>query len=112
MTPKTLLSIKTGLTKLYKLVKLIADFRTSQPAYMIVAILLQNAQSDSSNCVNHDHIKDVKELYDIKRLLQEFYSYEKNDPFYEFVYLEYQYIIDGNIMSEDESFSEDLATIF
>ena len=100
MNPETVKSIKISLAKLYKLVMLIAKFRTSQPAYMIVAILLQNAQSDSSECVNHDHNKDVKELYDIRQLLQEFYSYEKNDPFYEFVYNEYEFIVIGNLMSE------------
>lgn len=103
MNPETLIDIKTSLAKLYTLVLFIADFRTSEPSYKLISALLQNAQFDSSRCTNHNHDASVKELYDIKRILKEFSLYEKNDPFYEFVYLEYQYIMDRYIMKEFSS---------
>lgn len=100
MTLETLKHIKSQLASLYKLVYAIARHRSNIPGYMIVAILIQNAQFKSVDCVNFDLEKEVDEIHAIQKILHLFVQYD-NDSFYEFVYKEYTAIVEGNEMAEE-----------
>jgi hypothetical protein len=100
MTLETLKHIKSQLASLYKLVYAIARHRSNIPGYMIVAILIQNAQFKSVDCVNFDLEKEVDEIHAIQQILHLFVQYD-DDSFYEFVYKEYTAIIEGNEMAEE-----------
>lgn len=102
MKSETLKAIKKDLAKLYQLVNPLADYYNSGfPGYQIVAILLQNAAFDGSDCAGYSHEADVKKLKTIRGLLQAFVTYDPHHEFYSFVYEEYTMIIDGNLHCED-----------
>ena len=100
MRPETLKHIKDSVRPLYNLANELAKFRDYFPGYMVVAVLLQNAATDSSDCSNYNHETEVKELHSILDILASFANYEPNDSFYQFIYKEYKMILDGYIMSE------------
>jgi hypothetical protein len=99
MTLETLKHVKTQLASLYKVVYAVAKYRSNIPGYMIVAILIQNAQFDSVDYANFYLKKEVDEIHTIRKILHLFLQYD-DDPFYEFAYKEYTAIIEGNEMAE------------
>lgn len=118
MKLETLKHIKSQLASLYKLVYAVAKYRSNIPGYMVVAILIQNAQFKSVDCVNFDLEKEVDEIHAIQKILHLFVQYpahpNDNDSFYEFVYKEYTAIVEGNEMAElieneDDSYEVALA---
>lgn len=100
MTPDTLKHIKSQLAPLYKLAFAIAKEREQLAGYMVVAVFLQNAQFDSTDCANHNHEEEVNELFAIQKIFHLFHVYLPEDSFYNFIYKEYTAIIEGTEMCE------------
>lgn len=104
MSPKTLKHIKKELSKFYKLVETITDYRTDDntrsPHYTVLSVLLQNMQADTSDCHGYTHEEAVNKLNHIQALIENLAKYYSNDHTILWVSEEVNTIINGNEMSE------------
>lgn len=104
MAPKTLAEIKRQLGKFYNVYRKVADHfngeHETHPHLTAICVLLQNIAADTSNCTDHNHEAEVKELTKVENLLDEIATY--SDSYMErWAYKEVSMIIRGVKMSEE-----------
>jgi hypothetical protein len=103
MKPETLAYIKKELTKFLKVVEALSYYWKDIPHYTLLYVLVQNMTLDKVNTVGYDHNKEVEKLHTIMSILDKIKDYH-NSHFEKYIHRECDFIISGNIYSEDFDF--------
>lgn len=112
MQKNTLKELKKELVNLYRIYKklvinwngsLIHGNNSTYPITIIVEVLLNNLCFDSSDSFNYNLDTSISKLYSDLEMLKELNDYNNKGYMTHFPYTECKSIIDGYVMSEDES---------
>lgn len=100
MKAETLKSIKENLKSLHKVILAVNVVWEGIPEKEMIAVLIQNASVDVSDCTSYSHEREVQKMRDIYKALQVLSEYH-NYHFVNWVFKEYSCIFDGHYMSEE-----------